>query len=63
MQLVVARQQGADLRHVETENKELRGRIERQESFQRRRMEKEKKERRARSGLRASVTSSSGAFP
>lgn len=45
---------------MEAENKELKSRIERQETFQKRRIEKEKKEKRSRSGLRGAIGGSSG---
>lgn len=50
------------MRHLEAENKELKGRIERQEAFQKRRMEKEKRDKRVRSGSvpRGAVSGASG---
>lgn len=45
------KQLGVELRHMESENKDLKARIERQEAFHKRRMEKEKKEKRALSGV------------
>lgn len=57
IKLMVMRHQGMKIRQVEAENKELKTRIERQESYEKRRIDKES---RARSRSRSLVRSSSG---